>query len=72
MMGILLVLVGIGFWLKSAGVWTFLGLEWYTVGFLLTGICMFGMECCSMCKDARCCDAPKSAAKMDAKVVKKK
>ena len=37
-MGILLLVFGVIFLLANLGVWTFWGIQWYTVAFILLGI----------------------------------
>lgn len=51
--GVLLLLIGVGYLLADLGYWTFWGLSWWTVAFLLAGIAYLAMSCCRGCQG--CC-----------------
>lgn len=48
--GVLLLLVGLGFLLVDVGVWSFLGLSWWTVLFLVIGIVGIAKSQCADCQ----------------------
>ncbi|MBS3121254.1 hypothetical protein J4434_00020 [Candidatus Woesearchaeota archaeon] len=48
--GLLLLVIGILFLLQDLAVWSFWNLNWYTVAFLLFGLCHLGKFCCKECK----------------------
>jgi hypothetical protein len=50
MFGLLLLLAGVLFLLQDLGKWTFWGLNWYTVAFLMFGIKKLSCSCCKDCK----------------------
>ncbi len=51
--GALFVVVGILFLLQDLKVWSFWGISWFTVVFLLFGIGHFGSASCKDCKAMR-------------------
>ena len=48
--GGLMLLAGLAFLLVDLGVWTFRGISWWTVVFLLGGLAGVGMKKCMDCK----------------------
>ena len=44
--GIVVFVLGLVFLLVDLGVWTFWGIQWWTVAFLLVGVKMFTKGCC--------------------------
>jgi hypothetical protein len=69
-LGLVLVLVGVAFLLRDVGVWTFWGIEWWTVGFLLAGLGMWGCSCCKDCQS--CCGVCDTGDMSSMKSMKKK
>ena len=45
-----MLVAGFLFLLKDLGYWTFWGIEWYTVLFLLLGVGALGMKSCPDCQ----------------------
>lgn len=66
--GFLLLVFGVLFVLQDLGVWSFWGLNWYSVAFLVGGLAMVGMSCCTACQS--CCDG--DSCEVEAKPAKKK
>jgi hypothetical protein len=52
--GILMLIFGLLFLLQNLRVWTFWGIQWYTVLFIIAGFGMIGRSCCKEC-NAGCC-----------------
>jgi predicted secreted protein len=46
----MLLIVGVLFLLKDLNMWTFWGLSWWTVLFIVLGICKIGMSKCHDCQ----------------------
>lgn len=62
---VLVLLFGLGFLLQDLGRWSFWGLNWYTVVFLLLGLgslASYGCKDCQACCGG-CCEAPAPAKK---------
>lgn len=50
MMALLTLVLGVLFLLQDLAVWAFWNLNWYTVAFLLMGLCGLCSSCCPTCK----------------------
>jgi hypothetical protein len=48
--GALLLILGILFLLRDLNVWNFWNIQWWTVVFVLAGLCAIGTCCCPECK----------------------
>jgi len=50
MMGLMLLIVGVLFLLVDLGIWTFWGISWWTMVFLIMAMAHFGMKKCPDCQ----------------------
>jgi uncharacterized membrane protein len=51
--GGLFIVFGVVLLLQNVGVWSFWGIQWYTILFLLAGLMMLGKTKCPMCVDSK-------------------